>query len=169
MGARLAIAKRLAACLSLLSPDMACKYLAGHARLSTLYGYDAAKRTGPNARWLPRDGKADSLISRDGRIIRAAPEQWCATTPTWAGPYGAWSATWSLPASSRRPSSGARTTSLTRPPTIGWKMSGTSGRGCRSVGADQAGHSPLLAGRRFSAALFPRCRPEGAGPCAARP
>jgi len=85
MGARLAIAKRLAACLSLLSPDMACKYLAGHARLSTLYGYDAAKRTGPNARWLPRDGKADSLISRDGRIIRARSRAMVRDNPNMGG------------------------------------------------------------------------------------
>ena len=69
---RMALARAIALPLSFISPAAAGRYLAGHARLAAgLIGYDAARRDGPNGRWLPRDGKADPMLARDARIIRA--------------------------------------------------------------------------------------------------
>ena len=69
---RMALARAIALPLSFISPAAAGRYLAGHARLAAgLIGYDAARRDGPNGRWLPRDDKADPMLARDARIIRA--------------------------------------------------------------------------------------------------
>lgn len=68
---RYRLARAISKPLSLFAPSLVLGYLRHQAALSAVYGYDAARRDGPNGKWRPRDGRADDLILRDARLIRA--------------------------------------------------------------------------------------------------
>jgi len=82
------LAKLIAAPLGLIAPETALRYLSAQARLSAASGYAAARRDGPNGRWLPRYGKADDMASRDARLIRARARAMVRDNPNLAGAIG---------------------------------------------------------------------------------
>ena len=85
MGLRASLSRGIAACLSLLAPGTAERYLAAHVRLGAYYGYDAARRDGPNGRWRPADGKADLMLTRDADLIRARARAMVRDNPNMGG------------------------------------------------------------------------------------
>lgn len=88
MGVYDRITRAVSGLLGIFSPGAAMRYAAGREQLARAWGYEAGRRDGPNARWLPPDGKADILISRDRRIIQARARQLAGSNPNVGGALG---------------------------------------------------------------------------------